>query len=77
MLKAIGTHFNNIKHYDELYYLDQIKHGFPIGFSLATKINENYVIYSIASHQSCAFTRELFSTHQEDFPSQYLILTSH
>ncbi|HAZ7572459.1 hypothetical protein OQJ02_13565 [Legionella sp. PATHC032] len=57
----------NIKHYDELYYLKQIKHGFPIGLSLATKMNENYVIYSIASHKSCAFTREVFSTHQEDF----------
>ncbi|BCZ98453.1 hypothetical protein DIZ48_08650 [Legionella pneumophila] len=58
------AHTLNIKHYDELYYLDQIKHGFP---SLATKINENYAIYSIASHKSCAFTHELFSTHQEDF----------
>lgn len=57
----------NKKRYDELYYLKQIKHGFPIGLSLAAKMNDHYVIYSIASHKSCSYTRELFSTHQEDF----------
>jgi hypothetical protein len=53
--------------YDELYYLKQIKHSFPIGLSLAAKINDEYLIYSLASHKSCSHTRELFSTQQEDF----------
>ncbi|KGP63257.1 hypothetical protein EP47_02915 [Legionella norrlandica] len=53
--------------YDELYYLKQIKHSFPIGLSLAAKMNDYYIIYSMASHKSCSYTRELFSTHQEDF----------
>jgi len=53
--------------YDELYYLKQIKHNFPIGLSLAAQIDDDFVIYSLASHKSCAHTRELFSTQQEDF----------
>ena len=57
----------NQARYDELYYLKQIKHSFPIGLSLAAKINDNFVIYSLASHKSCSHTRELFSTQQEDF----------
>lgn len=57
----------NQARYDELYYLKQIKHSFPIGLSLAAKIDDNYVIYSLASHKSCAHTREVFATQQEDF----------
>ncbi len=57
----------NPTRYDELYYLKQIKHAFPIGLALAAKIDECYVIYSLASHKSCPHTRELFSTKQEDF----------
>lgn len=53
--------------YDELYYVKQIKHAFPIGLSLAAKIDEDYVIYSIASNKACLHTRELFLTQQEDF----------
>ncbi len=53
--------------YDELYYLKQIKHKFPIGLSLAGKICENHVIYSLATTKSCPNTREIFSTHQDDF----------
>jgi hypothetical protein len=53
--------------YDELYYLKQIKHDFPIGLSLAAKINGHYFIYSFASHKSCSKTRELFAQQQEDF----------
>lgn len=53
--------------YDELYYLKQIKHDFPIGLSLAGKIGEDHIIYSLASTKSCPHTRELFSTQQEDF----------
>lgn len=53
--------------YDELYYLKQIKHAFPIGLSLAAKIDNDYVVYSLASHKSCPHTRDLFSTQHEDF----------
>lgn len=53
--------------YDELYYLKQIKHNYPLGISLAAKVNEIPVIYSLASHSSCARTIELFTTQQEDF----------
>jgi hypothetical protein len=57
----------NQTRYDELYYLKQIKHAFPIGLSLGAKIDDDFVIYSLASHKSCPTTRELFSTQQEDF----------
>lgn len=53
--------------YDELYYIKQIKHELPIGLSIAAKLNEELVIYSIASHKTCAHTRELFETQHEDF----------
>lgn len=53
--------------YDELYYLKQIKHSFPLGMSLAGKLGENHIIYSLASNKSCSHTRELFANHQEDF----------
>lgn len=53
--------------YDELYYLKQIKHSYPTGLNLAAKINDEYIIYSIASHKSCAHTRELFATCHDDF----------
>lgn len=53
--------------YDELYYLKQIKHKLPLGLSLAAQIDDAFVIYSLASHKSCAATRELFATQQEDF----------
>jgi hypothetical protein len=53
--------------YDELYYLKQIKHSFPIGLSIAAKIDDDFVIYSLASHKSGHQIQELFSNHQEDF----------
>jgi hypothetical protein len=57
----------NQTRYDELYYLKQIKHSFPIGLSLAAKIDDQFIIYSLASNKSCSHTRELFSSQQEDF----------
>jgi hypothetical protein len=53
--------------YDELYYLKQIKHGLPLGISLAAQIDDTFVIYSLASKKNCAATQELFATRQEDF----------
>ncbi len=53
--------------YDELYYLKQIKHHYPIGYSLATKVANTFFIYSLASSRSCGHTRELFANQHEDF----------
>lgn len=53
--------------YDELYYLKQIKHDYPIGYSLATKLGDNFLIYSLASNRSCEQTRELFASQNDDF----------
>jgi len=53
--------------YDELYYLKQIKHGLPVGISIATKMDNNFVIYSLASNKACDQTQEIFSNQQEDF----------
>jgi hypothetical protein len=53
--------------YDELYYLKQIKHAYPIGINLAAKIDEEYIIYSLASRKSCVHTREIFATQHDDF----------
>ena len=57
----------NPDRYDELYYLKQIKHAFPIGLSMAAKIDNDYVIYSLASRKSCPHTQELFTSQHDDF----------
>lgn len=38
--------------YDELYYLKQIKHDLPLGFSLAAGRGDTTLIYSIASRSN-------------------------
>ncbi len=53
--------------FDELYYQKQIRHVYPIGISLAAKIDEHYVIYSFASNKSCPHTQEQFAVRHEDF----------
>lgn len=53
--------------YDELYYVKQIKHRFPIGLSLAGTLGEDHLIYSIASRNSCRHTQDLFQNQQEEF----------
>ena len=53
--------------YDELYYLKQIKHAFPLGLSLAATLNEKQVIFSLASHKSCLATQEVFTNQRDDF----------
>ncbi|MBA2656652.1 MAG: hypothetical protein H0U70_06655 [Tatlockia sp.] len=53
--------------YDELYYLKQVKHHYPLGYSLAAQLEENFFIYSFASHHACEQTRELFSHRYDDF----------
>ena len=54
-------------HYDELYYLKQLKHRYPLGLSLATKVGDSYRVYSIASHKDCPETQELFAQQHEHF----------
>lgn len=56
----------NQTRYDELYYLKQIKHQYPIGISLAANVNEEPMIYSLASHESCEQTYELFSQQYDE-----------
>jgi hypothetical protein len=53
------------KRYDELYYLKQVKHHYPMGYTMAAKLENNFFIYSFASHRSCDQTREVF-THRYD-----------
>ena len=57
----------NPARYDELYYLKQIKHQYPIGYSLAAKLEGTSFIYSLASTRSCEHTRELFANQYDDF----------
>jgi hypothetical protein len=69
---ALNTHeyWHNLYHpsrYDELYYLKQIKHDYPLGISVVEKIDNEWVVYSLASHKSSSETRLLFATEQEDF----------
>lgn len=47
--------------YDELYYLKQIKHHYPIGLSFAVKLTNTHVIYSIACRNDCELTRDVFT----------------
>lgn len=53
--------------YDELYYLKQLKHHYPIGQTMAAKLADDFFIYSFASHSSCESTRELFIHRYDDF----------
>lgn len=53
--------------YDELYYLRQIKHRFPIAVSMAAKTADEYFIYSMASKTDTPVTQELFTNEIETF----------
>ena len=55
------------EHFDELYYLKQIKHQYPLGLSFAIKSTDGHIICSLASHKECQPTRDLFATQQEHF----------
>lgn len=52
--------------YDELYYLKQIKHHYPLGYSLAATSGNSNLIYSMASKRACEPTRELFINRYDD-----------
>ncbi len=53
--------------YDELYYLKQIKHRYPIGSTLAAASADTFFIYSFASKRACSQTREFFANQYDDF----------
>lgn len=53
--------------YDELYYIKQLRHRYPLGLSLAAKLVDSHVIYSIASHKECQHTKDLFTYQHENF----------
>ncbi|KTD19695.1 hypothetical protein [Legionella londiniensis] len=53
--------------YDELYYIKQGRHRYPLGMSLAAKWQDQFFIYSLASRKSCQNTHDLFSQEYESF----------
>jgi hypothetical protein len=55
------------EHYDELYYIKQIKHAFPLGLSFTLQQAEGYTIYSIASNKYGQPTQDLFEHQQDQF----------
>ena len=55
------------EYYEELYYVKQAKHHYPLGISLALKITDGYLVYSIASHKSCQRTRDIFANEYAHF----------
>lgn len=52
--------------YDELYYLKQVRHGYPLGLSLSAKLDTSHIIYSIASRNNCIKTHETFKNEQDN-----------
>ena len=60
------TLYDNAR-YDELYYLKQLKHRYPLGYALAARMGNVFYIYSFASHRSCIKTRTLFVHKYDDF----------
>ena len=55
------------KRYDELYYMKQVKHHYPLGISMAASWQDHYFIYSLASQKSCVTTQKHFSEPFDDF----------
>ncbi len=49
--------------YNELYYLKQAKHQYPVGLSMAIESMDSPIIYSLASHNANALAEH----QQEDF----------
>lgn len=58
--------YTNI-HYDELYYLKQVKYQYSIGVSLAIKTADHHLIYSIATHKEGKQMREFFLSQAINF----------
>lgn len=54
-------------HYNELYDIKQAKPQYPLGISIAVKLSESHMIYSMASQKNDLSTRELFAHQHESF----------
>lgn len=52
--------------YDELYYLKQIKHNLPLGFSLAASREDTSLIYSMASRAAPEKFLTIIQNQRED-----------
>lgn len=52
--------------YDELYYIKQTKPRYPLGLSMATKLGDGHMIYSIASAIDSNNTQTIFKTQQHE-----------
>ncbi len=55
------------EHYDDLYYMKQIKHAYSLGFSFAVKQPSHHVIFSFASDNNCQQAREIFTSQHDNF----------
>lgn len=53
--------------YDELYYLKQIKHSLPLGFSLAATRGETTLVYSLGSRAAPDKFLKLMQEQLEEF----------
>jgi hypothetical protein len=52
--------------YDELYYLKQVKPQYPLGMAIASKLEDGYVVYSLASHQDNTVVQEHFNARPNE-----------
>lgn len=55
------------KHFDELYYLKQVKHGYYVTRCLAENIDGEAWIYGMASQNHCWGTEDRFVSEVEEF----------
>jgi hypothetical protein len=52
--------------YDELYYIKQTKPQYPLGLSLAARMHDGHIIYSVATKTDSEYTQDLFNTRQNE-----------
>lgn len=55
------------KYYNDLYYQKQIKYGYFMGLSIAIKIQNDLLLYSIASHKNDLATKKQFNNQRDNF----------
>jgi len=53
--------------YDDLFFSKQIKFDYPLGLSLALKMETGHIVCSLASHQDTPETCALFASHYQSF----------
>lgn len=52
--------------YDELYYIKQAKPRYPLGLSIATKLGDGHMIYSVASATDIPDTQVVFHSQRHE-----------